>query len=315
MEQARGLWRDLGNLHMLTDNLGYASIHGSYARDLEAMLRFSDEEFQLSWSIGNTWGEAHTRFLVGDVYLERGEWAEGIQTMHSAIRAAEQAGNPGVQVGTRAELARLLGEAGAIERAIELATNAENTVRRGFDILRSLPLAVLAELQLRQGNIEKAERVAKEARRILLTGSLIAPTLISLVEGEIKLAEGHHVQAIKCADELLAFLRKAKYRILVAGALYLKAKSLAVQRKDDKALAMLQDARENGEELGSRRILWQILALASEIEARRGNDTGSRKLRRHACETIPYIADHTPPDLRAIFRNQLRIRTLLDSIN
>jgi hypothetical protein len=60
-------------------------------------------------------------------------------------------------------------------------------------------------------------------------------------------------------------------------------------------------------------MLWQILGAMSRIQAERGNPAEARALRAQAREILEFIADHTPPDLRASFLNQPDARAVLDT--
>lgn len=282
VNRALALWRDLGNLPMLTDSLGNASALALYKGDYAEAVRIADEGFDLSRSIGNTWGEAHTRFLLGNVFLDRGEWGQAIEIMDGAIRSAEQAGNPGVQVGTRADLAWTMGCAGAFHRGVELARLAEEFAAARFEIMRAWPFAVLSRLYLLQGNIPDAETAISEGRRSLVEGVLLSPMLVRIAEVELALAKREYSDALNRVGDLMDYLMRRKLRIFVPDALYLRARGHAERRDDGQALEALAEAKQEAESLGSRRMLWQILALTAEVEARRGNEAGSRKPRGEA---------------------------------
>lgn len=314
LDRSRELWQELGNLPMLTDNLGNASLLGLYSGDWDYAVRVSDEGYNLSLSIAHAWGEAHSRFLVGDVFLERGEWGRAIEIMQGAIRAAEQAGNPGVQIGTRAELAWTFGSAGAVEQGIEFAKLAVKVARGGFEILLPWPLAVLARLYLFHDQVDEAERTLREARSILVDSSLVSPMLVRLAEGELALARGEFQDAAARADDLSAYLIRRDCRLFRPDAAYLKAQALVAGGEEDQALTVLDRARADAESLGARRMLWQILALSAEVEARRGNEAASRRLRERARETVSYIAEHSPEDLRATFLKLPRVESLMNKL-
>ena len=78
------------------------------------------------------------------------------------------------------------------------------------------------------------------------------------------------------------------------------------------ALEALNAARAEAEALGSRRNLWPILALLSEMEAQRGNDADAQALRQRATELLTHIADHiSDAELRASFLALPRVRAVL----
>jgi hypothetical protein len=55
------------------------------------------------------------------------------------------------------------------------------------------------------------------------------------------------------------------------------------------------------QDIGERRIRWRILSALAELEGRSENVSAAQKLWEQACEVIDFIADQTPPDLRASF--------------
>ncbi len=73
----------------------------------------------------------------------------------------------------------------------------------------------------------------------------------------------------------------------------------------------LRQARAEAETLGSRRILWQILAALSEAERESGNEGEARKVNEQAKSVVAYIADHTPDELRPSFLNLPQVRSIL----
>jgi tetratricopeptide (TPR) repeat protein len=312
VEESRGLWRELGNLPMLTDNLGNMAIFYYFQGDYDQAIRFYDEGFQLSQTIGNLWGEAHSRFLIGEVFLERGEWGKAVEIMEAAIRAGEQAGNPGVQIGTRAGLAWAYGSMGAIRRGIELAQLAQRFAHGEFEVLRVWPLAVLARLYLLEGKVDEAEEAIKQGQNGLLLGSLLSPMLLALANGERALARGDYPGAIRIMDELRAYLKKVSNRPFDVDALNLYAQALLGQGRGDEALEILKRARGEAEALSSRRMLWQILALSGDIESQRGDEAEAQELRKQVREIVSFIADLIPPELRGSFLTLPRVQTLIN---
>jgi tetratricopeptide (TPR) repeat protein len=102
-------------------------------------------------------------------------------------------------------------------------------------------------------------------------------------------------------------------RSFLADALHFKGKALLAQGRVEAARAAWMEARAEAEALGSRRVLWPILAALAEIEAGRGHAAEAQGLRQQAREIITYIADHCPPDLRNAFLNLADVRGALEA--
>jgi len=304
LDESRALWRELGNLPMLVDNLSNSVLLELRDGHFESAITLSEQALHIARSIDNTWGRAGSQTYIGLVYVERGEPDRAIATMEEAVRLGEQVGHPAPIIATRADLAWTYGTLGAFERAFELARLAQ---ARTGDIyfLHALPIVVLARLHLLTGDLETAATTLQAAHRELRPEGLqwFAPILVPLADAELALARRDYAHALDVMDSLLADLREGQSRYLLADALYLKGKALAAigLTRVEEARVTLREARAEAEAIGSRRILWPILIALAEIEDRCDRQAEARALRLPAREIIEYIADHCPPDLRESF--------------
>ena len=315
VDEARGLWRELGNQPMLADNLGRSARILFAVGDYERALLLSEEARQISQAIGNLWGQSFCRMFVGYIYLERGEMARAIETMEECIRLGERAGFMMTQVGTRADLAWIYGTLGAIHRGVELARLACAQAEQQLPGFRAWALACLARLHLMNGDLAAAEAAIKAGYATLNPEDFTThgPVELPLAEAELALAKQAFGHAVAVIEALVARLRKVGMRSFLADALHFKGKALLAQGRVEAARAAWMEARAEAEALGSRRVLWPILAALAEIEAGRGNTTEAQALRQQACEIINYIADHCPPDLRNAFLNLADVRGALEA--
>ena len=324
LNEARALWRELGNQPMLADNLGRSARMLFAVGDYERAIACSDEARQISQAIGNLWGQSFCRMFVGYIYLERGDLDKAIATMEACIRLGEQAGFMLAQVGTRADLAWMYGTLGAIRHGLELSRLACVQAEQRLPSFRAWALASLARLHIMNGDFAEAEATIREGYRHLNPEDFAThgPIEVPLADAELALARREHARAIAVMDELLARLRKVGMRPFTADALYLKGRAVLVQGSVEAARAVLTEARAEAEALGSRRVLWRILAALAEIEVGRGHAAEAQTLRQQAREVIHYIADHCPPDpsagsgqsLRASFLHLPEVQAVLDSI-
>jgi tetratricopeptide (TPR) repeat protein len=303
-EEARDLWRELGNLPMLSDNLagyGYEALfNGDYG---QAMALF-DEAFRLSQSIGHLWGMAHSQMKQGWLYLEMGQPGKAIAIMEQAIHLAQEAGHPGWRQPC-ADLSWTYAILGDLDRAFtyahEALANLGTTPPPG---ILTWPLAVLAQLHLLNGDLDAADRAIQESAYDVTSPGLAAVGSLpaALVDGAIALAEGNGERAIAAVDALIARLRQLNGRLYLADGLYLRSQALRFLERTDAAYEALVEARTEAEERGARRILWEILFALSQLELERGNAAEAKNLRDQAREIVNYIANHTgTPELRASF--------------
>ena len=316
LDESRGIWRELGNQPMLADNIANSVLIHLRAGHFDQAVTAADEALRISRAIDNVWGQAGSQAYVGLAHFERGDVTHAIAVMEESIRLGERVGHPAPIVDTRSDLAWALGSLGALERSVELARLA--LARAGSaSYLRVMPLAVLARLCQLQGDLDSAEETLMEGRRALKPEGLqwFAPILMPLAEAELALARHDGERALAMMDRLLDDLQASQTRLFAPDALYLKGRALWALGRSD-AADMLAGARVVAESLGSRRMLWPILAALSEVEAARGDDAGAQALRTQAREIVEYIADHCPPDpspgsgqsLRQMFLNQPEVR-------
>ncbi|MEM7345949.1 MAG: hypothetical protein AAF485_17050, partial [Chloroflexota bacterium] len=85
LDEAHGLWRTLDNIPMLTDNLSRKTFANYFAGDFEKVLSASDEAFQLSQATNNLWGMGFSRYILGPVYMDQGEFGKTLQLFDDVL--------------------------------------------------------------------------------------------------------------------------------------------------------------------------------------------------------------------------------------
>jgi tetratricopeptide (TPR) repeat protein len=318
LQEARALWRELGNLPMLADNLILSAEFYYNTEDYTQALALAGEALRVSQASGNLWGQASSLAYVTLVHLERGEFDAVIQLGEEGLRLSEQAGNIFFGIMAQSHLGLLYGTLGAGERGREYVDRALVLAEAGFPIARPYVLAISARLHLLGGNLAAAQDVVKDAfagpkQEFFQRLTPLGGAAICLAEGELALAEGDYTRAESVMDEALACLRNSGTRRYVSDVLYLKGQALLAQGQTDAARDTFMEARVTAEALGSRRMLWLILAALAEIEDGRGHAAEAHSLRQQAREIILYIADHSPPDLRISFLGLPDVRAVLEA--
>jgi tetratricopeptide (TPR) repeat protein len=315
LKEARELWQTLDNVPMLIDNRANLTILQFFVGEYDQAIAESEEADRLSGSIGNPWGQAHSRLFLGAVYLERGELARAVEIIEECTRLGKQAGFIGAHVIPQADLAWLYGMVGAFERGLELARLVLTRAETHFRYWQPVAAATLVRLHLLDRDLAEAE-AAYQAAGLSTAGErfLYHSGIVSLAEGELRLAQGDPARTVALMDGLIAFLGKAGAHTYLADAQQLKGRALLALEQIQAAYKAFQAARVKAEALGSRRTLWQILFALSQIEAQRGNLTEADALRAQARAVVAYIADHVDaPELRASFLTQPHVRAVLES--
>lgn len=302
-DEARAIWRATGNLAMLADNLSRSARVAVALGAFERALAFSVEARQISEDIGNLWGQSFCRMFVAYVYLERGELTTGIETMQECIRLGDESGFILAQIATRADLGWCYGTLGDVARGLELANAARARAEQRVPTFRAWTYASLARLHVLEGDLDQAEQMVHEGYAALPEDwAQHAPIEMPLAEAELALARNDPARAAEAMDRLLERLRAFHIRTFLADALLIRGIALARMGRLDSAAQVLSDARGEAESIGSRRVLWQILAACSEVETRRGDLSAAQALRAQAREIVQYMADHISDEqLRASF--------------
>jgi tetratricopeptide (TPR) repeat protein len=323
--EARDLWRELGNLPMLADNLARSTQFSLVAGDYAALIAASDEAYAISRSIGNVWGQSNSRMLIGYAYWDIGEYGIGMTVMEEAIQFAEEVGHTIARVAIGSVLAQLYGALGAVAYGLELAEAAVAHAREKMPNRIPAALTTLARLHFLKGDLSTADAICRTVEDQVVDVNPQWVTYVSLfwlthTVAEIALARADYIRATTLADQMIADNQSAGYRSFVPDVLHFKGKVMLAQDQIDLARPVLEEARAQAEAIGSRRSLWPILMALSEVEARGGDRTRAEELHRQAREIVEYIADHiadpahplhgpvTPDQLRASFLNLPDVR-------
>ena len=302
--EAGELFRDLGNMPMLTDNLSGASFAMMFAGDLEQSLSLAEESLRVSESIHNTWGEIGAKNSIGFVKLESGLYSDAVRAAEEVVALSQGVMFEGPVAGV-AFLAWILAQHGDIDRAIEVAGRISQGAAetKGAD---PTDLAVAAYVSLRAGNLEQASQAFEEvyasradAKQNDFT-SLFG--LFDSIACEIALVSHDYDRVLEVSGRRIEMGRAMGLRMFLADFLRFKAQALIALERPDEARGVLAEARAVAEAQGSRRSLWPILSVASRLEADQGHHAEAEALRLEATEEVEFIAEHAgSPERRALF--------------
>lgn len=319
LAEASEIWRELGNLPMLSETL--MRLHWAYLAtgDYEQAVAYSVDACHLGQESNNLDAQALSRFMIGFVHLERGQPDQALTVMTEAVAVAESVESLTPLIGTRADLGWAYGLLGDVGRGLDLARRARETAEEKLPILRFWPRAILVSLHLRQGDLTKAEAMMAtlaDYREIRLRFGYM-PFMwvrVCLAEGEFALGTQDFCRAVALMDELHTDLRDAGLRFLLPDVLHLKGRAFLEQGPTAVEAARETLALARAEALGSRRSLWPILVTLGELEWQRGRPAKAEAMQQQAREIVEYIARHIgSPELRASFLNQPQVETVLSA--
>ncbi len=307
--EARALWRALGNMHMLADNLDMTALITAQAGSLEEALKFADEARRLSQDTDNQAHQVLSRFVIGLAQLECGRPWEAIQALDEALAIDGAFGSAPINT-VYALTLRALGD---IPRGLAQARAAYDEVKTSMmnSIFGPGTLGVLAELLIDQAQLTEAQTLIERAYSLLELGRGASTTVglfaVVFAEAELELARENPSGAIAVIDRFISSLHDLEAR-LPFPTLYVKGRALQALGQTDEARAVLARARREAEGAGSRMTLWRVLVALSQIES---DPIEAAALRQQARALIEYIADHCGPDLRKTFLDQASVRSML----
>ena len=295
VEESALLWKELGNLTMFSSNLNVSMWCSFFSGRDEKVLSVAEQAYQISSSIKDVWNQASARNFQSRVWLEHGEIDKGLSALEESIRITAE-GHIFYEVFYCALLCQAFGDLGAADlgmdfyRAHRIANKdiPETPIRTGT--LVSYAMFEIASNQLDTAAASLADCVAN------------APpweSMLRLAKGRLALAQTDYSAGLLLADSAIEITRANKLSRYLPEALFLKGKCLFIQGDLQQAKTALEQARGEAENLGSRRLLWQIIMTLAEVEADKGR---SEALIAEARAIVEYIANHiSRKDLRESF--------------
>jgi tetratricopeptide (TPR) repeat protein len=130
------------------------------------------------------------------------------------------------------------------------------------------------------------------------------------------LASPEYSQVLKLTEEFIPHNEIAGMQQWLADLYLYQGQALFATKDTEKARSSLLKARSIAEEIGSRRVLWKIIASLAEIEEHAGNSLEAEKLWGQAGEIIDYIVDHTGgEENRASFLARTDVQKVVGKLN
>jgi class 3 adenylate cyclase/tetratricopeptide (TPR) repeat protein/ribosomal protein L40E len=301
LAEAQTLWREMGNLPMLTDNLNVSSLMLFLTGDTASAIEAAEEGYEIALSVGNVWNQMAIKSNNSLAYRERGDFDRAIQDLENIIHMSEE-----LDVPDRALMALLY---------LPLYHADLGQIKAGFDHFRRTA-AALDKIPAATRDTFQIDDIffAFQARLYLLDGDLpaaqeaiqriqfgVAPVIvfpfadihIFPIVNEITLKSNQVDRALEMGDAYIRTLENAGLYATLPDAYYLRGLAFLAKGEIELAKQALTTARIEAEAMVSRRTLWRILAELARLEVQLGNAAKAERLRHQAQEIVQYIADHT----------------------
>ena len=267
LREGATIFRDLGNRAMDADCLSSLAYAENLAGEFEACLRLGEEARAITEEIGNVWGRAFALQAIASALAERGDVGEAIRLGEEALALAERVGFLSAVSMGAAEAGLLYVFAGDPARGEALLAQGEDLTRRIFRGWLSYALAARARSAIASGELERAAALLEEARATFRGGVWYSPTFhVQLASVELHLAHRRFNAAAEEARDYAAGHLDKGVRLYVADLHWLEGRAYLGAGDDAAAYAAFVRARHVAKSIGSRRILWRVLASLAELE-------------------------------------------------
>jgi class 3 adenylate cyclase/tetratricopeptide (TPR) repeat protein len=313
LAEAEPIWRELGNLPMLSENLIGTAALLALSGEPEKALALYDDAYRISGEIGNPWGQAYALFNEYLVDVEQGNVGRAMARMRECMERSEVAGFLIPQSATRADLGVQYARLGQIERGMELVDQGLEIARNQTPLAVPMAMVSRAEILFLTGDVEQAESTIAGAELGRLPGPVrgAAGAHVDVLRGQLAEARGDHAEAIAIADTVIAWLHRNELGQFLPAALLFKARASIGSERSEEAVPLLREARSRARDMGYRRLLWEIDWELSLIVADRG-DAEAAALRAEAASVVTEIAETIDEDdLRSSFLSLPKVRAVL----
>jgi tetratricopeptide (TPR) repeat protein len=304
--EGASLWRELSNMTMLTNNLNAWLLNLVWSGKYDQALGIAQESLEISRATKNIWNQGWPHNLQGQIWVEYGEIDKALDELEMSVRLAQEANTPVYVAWFRSILCTAYLAIGAVEKGADLY---RTTRLPNQDVpispARTSTFVGYALCEIATGQLDLA---ASTLDACTLNNSIWDYGL-KLTQCRLALAQKDHAKAIAIADALVAEDRPFKLGQYLPEALFLQGQAHQMNGEQDLAKAAFEQARLAAETLGSRRLLWQILAALAETES---DEQKAATFKAQAYETVQFIADHMKSDeFRSAFLQLPDLRALM----
>ncbi len=290
LTEATGLWREQGNLLMLNDNLNTLLLNHVWSGKYEQALENASASLEVSRTTKDIWAQCWPHKMQGLIWFEYGEIDKALEMLEASVQVAKEANAPIHINWYSSDLCWAYIQIGAVQK--------------GLDLYRAIRIPNEKIPAPTAWNPTVASYVLCEiaSGQLDLAASTISPRYISntmmdyalkMAQGRLALARKDPAQAMTVLEPALENIQKFKIGQYLSEALFLKGQALLMNGERDQAKDVFEQARLAAEALGSRWLMWQILAALAGVESDDGKSATSKSQAR---ELIQFIANHISGD-------------------
>ncbi|MGE5334021.1 MAG: hypothetical protein ACM3N4_04910, partial [Nitrososphaerota archaeon] len=255
MSEAAGLWRELNNMPLLTNNLNAWMFNLYWSGKNEKALEIAAESLEISRTTRNIWNMGWPRHLQGLVHLEFGQTAIALDELRSSIDLAVEANTPVYADWYRADLIAAYTALGDLQRAGELYAQWRVPDQRvAMSPGRTPTLVAYARYEIAAGMLDTAAATLAACHA---TGA-VWDYLLGVAQANLALACKDAGQAIAIVASLAERARAAKVGQYLPEALWLLGMAYDLNGERARARLALDEALGAAQAIGSVRLAAHI---------------------------------------------------------
>ena len=258
LSEAAGLWHELDNMPLLTNNLN-TRMHSLYwSGKNEKALELAAESLEISRTTHNIWNMSGTLHLQGLIHLEFGQTAEALDELRSSSELAVEANAPVLASWYRADLIAAHTALGNLQEAGELyAKRHVPDAQVAMSLLRTPTLVGYARYEIASGQLDTAAATLAACH----ASGAVWDYVLGLGQASLALACNDAAQAIAVAVPLADRARGARVGEYLPEMLLLLGMAHAQQGESEQARAALEEALVAAQAIGSVRLAARITGV------------------------------------------------------
>jgi tetratricopeptide (TPR) repeat protein len=313
--KSRVLWEELGNLPMLADNLiSFAEAKLSLG-EFDESLALAQRGYDISKKINNSWGQGFALSVQSNAYWYRGDSMPCLDCLQRLQEIDPKRSPPFLTITTATTLMEIYVEMGAYNRAHSAVDILKNTSASADNILNGFFELAQAYIASARGDHTSAGGWLDTAKQKIkrTDPDSFASFYISAVEYGIAIREGHYAKLAQNIAEQIQRHRQRRMDSFLPLLQYWHSNALALNKQADDARSELNTALELSEQMGTRHWTWRIRSALADISAQMGDPAAESIHCEKARETIRYITEHAPEDLRASYLNLPEVQKVMNT--
>jgi tetratricopeptide (TPR) repeat protein len=254
--------------------------------------------------------------FIGMAHFDLGQFDLCLDSMRESIEYSKLSGFVAPQVFTQSFLGWTYAWLGQPDRGLATLDEAERVSRKGFPTWVAWPILFRAAIKIRTEDIAGAQAILVPSEAPAPAEGDLSWTYLflpmPLLLASLFVALGQFEQALSETDRLFEDLARAGMVTYRGDGHMLRARALRALGRLAEARHEVQAAVAICREHKIRRLLWEALSLASDLEAQAANPQAAEGHRTEARQVVQSILSSIPEaDLRISFRSTAGVCALL----